>query len=92
MSDTILNFDSFEPRVQQAIVFSLYEGLRDGESFHIQNSSDPAVLYKELTSLKIPSMNWEYLEQGPTTWRIRISKSSNKEAKGHGCCGVCGGH
>lgn len=92
MTETNLNFESFEPRVQQAIVFSLFEGLRDGEFFNIQNSSDPVSLYNELTTLKIPSMKWEYLEKGPETWRIRVSKSAIEKKHEHGCCGVCGGH
>jgi regulator of cell morphogenesis and NO signaling len=91
MTDTVLNFDSFEPHVQHAIVFSLYEGLRDGESFHIQNSTEPKSLYEELSAVNIPALNCEYVERGPDKWKIRISKQG-QEKKKQGCCGICGGH
>ena len=93
MSETVLNFDDFEPRVQQAILFSLYEGLKAGESFDILNSKDLAQIYDELSRLNMSAMKFEFVERGPSTWHIRISKLiKDQTEQAHSCCGICGGH
>ena len=87
---TILNTDSFAPHSQQALVLSLFEGLKEGGSFVVQSHTDPKALCAQLDALKHPSLHWEFAEKSQSQWKIRISKKENAHTRG-GCCGVCGG-
>ena len=53
------------------------------------NDHDPKALYHQFQA-EMPGMfAWDYLEKGPETWRVVITK-----LKGHAdgqCCGSCGG-
>lgn len=87
---TILDTDSFAPHTQQALVLSLFEGLKDGGAFLVHSRTDPTALCNQLDELRHPSLRWELAEKSPGQWKIRISKKENAHSRG-GCCGVCGG-
>src|SRR5690606_38031839 len=45
--------------------------------FIIDNDHDPKPLYYELLGERGNIFIWEYLEQGPEWWRVRISKRAS---------------
>ena len=55
-------------------VFATYDSLAIGESFVLVNNHDPKHLRDEFDTDQPDSFSWEYVEQGPEVWRIRISK------------------
>jgi uncharacterized protein (DUF2249 family) len=55
-------------------VFATYDSLAVGESFILINNHDPKHLRAEFDTDQPNSFGWEYIEQGPQVWRIRISK------------------
>ena len=55
-------------------IFATYSELPVGGSFVLVNNHDPKHLREEFDVDHFGSYGWEYLEMGPTVWRIRISK------------------
>ncbi|MDT5349477.1 MAG: hypothetical protein QOH91_2764 [Mycobacterium sp.] len=55
-------------------IFATYSALAVGESFVLVNKHDPKHLRAEFDADHPGSYDWEYLDQGPEVWRIRITK------------------
>lgn len=72
-SDT-LNATLLEPRIKHATIFARYGELNPGEYFILQNDHDPRPLRYQLSQQEGDTFTWEYLEQGPEWWKIRITK------------------
>lgn len=75
--ENILNVTALEPRLKHPTIFVRFDELKAGESLTIHNDHDPKPLYYQLLGERGNIFTWEYLEQGPQLWRIKISK--NKE-------------
>ncbi len=91
---TVLNTSAFDQRTQQALVFSLFESLKDGGDFLVLAESEPRQLCIQLAQLTVPNLRWEFLEKSPGKWKLRIEKltAENLQKKSQGgCCGSCGG-
>ena len=54
------------------------------------NDHDPRPLYYQMQAELPGSFSWDYLEAGPDTWRVAITKLAPAHAAGK-CCGSCGG-
>ncbi|CAH1662063.1 DUF2249 domain-containing protein [Chelatococcus asaccharovorans] len=76
---TIPPFES-HPRV-----FGMIEGLESDECFMIISDHDPHPLHYQIETKYPGLIVWEYLEQGPTVWRVKIGKEA---PSGCDCC--CG--
>jgi uncharacterized protein (DUF2249 family) len=55
-------------------IFQTYHGVCVGESFVLVTSHDPEHLHDDFDADHCGGYGWEYLDQGPDTWRIRITK------------------
>ncbi|OMC18616.1 hypothetical protein A5739_08985 [Mycobacterium colombiense] len=55
-------------------IFATYAALQVGESFVLVNNHDPRHLHDEFEADYPGGYDWEYLDEGPTVWRIRIGK------------------
>jgi uncharacterized protein (DUF2249 family) len=62
------------PRQRHPLIFETFEALGQGESFMLVNDHDPKPLYYQFSAEHTGAFSWEYLEQGPGTWRVRIGK------------------
>ncbi|MBX3017378.1 MAG: DUF2249 domain-containing protein [Bdellovibrionaceae bacterium] len=91
MSETVFDVRSFDPRFRHALIFSMFEGLSEGEFFVLKNDHDPVPLKRQFEALGLPNWGWQYLESGPTTWRVKIEKTGSRGHSAGGCCGICGG-
>jgi uncharacterized protein (DUF2249 family)/quercetin dioxygenase-like cupin family protein len=56
------------------LVFAAFDSLAVGESFVIHNDHDPHPLRMQIEQMREREMNWEYIERGPETFRIRITR------------------
>ena len=74
MSDTLLDVRTEIPMRRHELIFSSYNGLSDGESFVLVNDHDPKPLYYQFAAEHEGRFTWDYLEQGPEVWRVRIGK------------------
>jgi uncharacterized protein (DUF2249 family) len=69
-------------------IFHRFGTLTAGESMEIISDHDPRPLYQHFRMVVGDGFPWEYLEQGPQLWRVRITKQDCSEpekdrGKGH---------
>lgn len=55
-------------------IFGTYARLGEGESFVLVNNHDPKPLRREFDTAFPGQYAWDYLEQGPARWRVRIGR------------------
>lgn len=58
------------------IIFERFASLPVGGSFVLVNDHDPKPLYYQLSAEYVGQLLWQYLEQGPGVWRVRVGKAS----------------
>jgi len=78
-TENILNVTAIEPKMKHPTIFVKFDELKPGESLTIHNDHDPKPLYYQLLGERGNIFTWEYLEQGPLLWRVKISKRPEGE-------------
>jgi uncharacterized protein (DUF2249 family) len=78
------------PRERHPLIFSTFYGLGAGQAMQLVNDHDPKPLYYQFLAEAPGAFGWDYLEAGPDTWRVAITKLTGSHANGQ-CCGSCGG-
>ncbi len=76
--ENILVVPELEPRIKHATIFARFDALKKGESLTIINDHDPKPLYYQLQSQHGDTFDWEYLQDGPDEWRIKITQKENR--------------
>ncbi len=64
------------PRERHPLIFRTFDELGTGESFELINDHDPKPLYYQFQAERPGQLGWEYLEEGPETWRVKVSKNA----------------
>ncbi|MGZ8511370.1 MAG: iron-sulfur cluster repair di-iron protein [Chitinophagaceae bacterium] len=83
--ENILDVTLLEPREKHPTIFARFDRLAEGESFTLHNDHDPKPLYYQLLGERGNIFAWEYLEQGPQWWKVRIARritGENEETLG----------
>ena len=62
------------PRERHPLIFETFHGLSAGESFLLVNDHDPKPLYYQFQAELREPFQWDYLEQGPHVWKVRIGR------------------
>lgn len=75
----ILNVTLIEPKFKHPKIFEKFDSLSLGEGFIIDNDHDPKPLYYQLIGERGNVFTWEYLENGPDLWKVKITKLGNQE-------------
>ena len=78
------------PYERHALIFSTFALLDTGQALELVNDHDPKPLYHQFEARLPGKFSWDYLEEGPGTWRVAITKLKSAHASGQ-CCGSCGG-
>ena len=73
-TENILNVTLLEPKQKHPTIFVRFDALNEGESLTIHNDHDPKPLYYQLLGERGNIFVWEYLEEGPEWWKVKISK------------------
>ncbi len=76
-TETILNATLLAPAVKHATIFAQFHALAKGDSFILQNDHDPVPLHFQFNSEFGDTFGWEYLENGPEWFKIRITKGGS---------------
>jgi len=64
-----------EPPVRRhALIFETFDALEPGTGFELRNDHDPRPLYYQFAAELAGRFTWDYLEQGPAVWRVRIGR------------------
>lgn len=74
MPSTDLDVRAIEPRQKHPAIFDRFDALAPGEAFVLVNDHDPVPLYYQFGATRAEQFDWEYLEQGPQIWRVRIGR------------------
>lgn len=67
------------PRERHPKIFGTWAELAPGESILLVNDHDPVPLYYQFAAEHTGTFRWEYLEQGPDVFRVRITKGDFAE-------------
>ncbi|HEX5191172.1 MAG TPA: DUF2249 domain-containing protein [Solirubrobacteraceae bacterium] len=62
------------PARRHELIFETYDGLAPGDAFVLVNDHDPKPLYYQFAAEHEGQFRWDYLEQGPEVWRVRIGR------------------
>jgi uncharacterized protein (DUF2249 family)/quercetin dioxygenase-like cupin family protein len=74
MPDNELDVRELRKPDKHPTIFATFGALAVGESFVLVNNHDPKHLRGEFDADYPGSYGWEYLDNGPRVWRIRITK------------------
>ncbi len=74
MTDNNLDVRDEPPARRHELIFSTYHELAPGTAFVLINDHDPKPLYYQFAAEHPDAFTWEYLEQGPEVWRVRIGR------------------
>lgn len=75
-ASAVLDVRRLSPRERHSAIFRLWDGLAEGESFVLVNDHNPLPLYYQFACEYPGRFRWEYLERGPETWRVRLTKGA----------------
>lgn len=73
---TQLDVRTIQPRDRHPMIFQTFDNLKADEFFELVNDHDPKPLYYQFTHERPNMFEWEYLETGPETWRVRITRTT----------------
>jgi uncharacterized protein (DUF2249 family) len=72
--DRVLDVRTEIPKRRHEIIFETFGELPNGEAYVLVNDHDPKPLYYQLQAEHTGEFSWDYLEQGPEVWRVRIGR------------------
>ena len=75
-NDEPLDVRTLPPARRHTVIFERFDALPIGGSFTIINDHDPKPLRYQLLAEYTGTLLWEYIEQGPDVWRVRMGKAS----------------
>jgi uncharacterized protein (DUF2249 family) len=96
MTQTAVRIDvqAIAPRDRHPTIFTTFGKLARGQALELVNNHDPRPLLYQFQDQVPGQFAWSYLEQGPDTWRVAITRTADgKASDGAGSCcgGGCGG-
>jgi uncharacterized protein (DUF2249 family) len=74
-TDPQLDVRTEPPARRHELIFDTYEQLDAGAGFVLVNDHDPKPLYYQFAAEHAGQFSWDYLEEGPVVWRVRIGKT-----------------
>ena len=69
-----INATEYPPHLKHKMIFETFNKLNDGESMLLINDHDPKPLRFQFESMYAEHYDWEYVQQGPTIFQVKISK------------------
>ncbi|MBK5248062.1 MAG: DUF2249 domain-containing protein [Actinomycetales bacterium] len=64
------------PRDRHTLIFDTFTALAPGAAFILVNDHDPKPLRYQFEAENAGEFTWDYLEEGPEVWRVRIGRTS----------------
>ena len=75
-ADPTLDVRTEPPTRRHELIFATFAQLSPGSGFELVNDHDPKPLYYQLEAEHTGKFVWDYLEQGPAVWRVRIGRTA----------------
>jgi uncharacterized protein (DUF2249 family) len=76
-TERVIDVAEIEPRLRHGIIVQLFKHLEPGQSLQIVVDHDPQRLRFNLDFSFGALCEWQYLEQGPDVWRVRLRHAPN---------------
>ncbi|HEX6762790.1 MAG TPA: DUF2249 domain-containing protein [Gaiellaceae bacterium] len=73
-AEQVLDVRSEPPARRHDLIFETYQALAPGDGFVLVNDHDPKPLRYQFEAEHQGAFSWEYLEEGPEVWRVRIGR------------------
>jgi uncharacterized protein (DUF2249 family) len=80
MTDPVLDVREEPPVRRHSLIFETYAALGPGAAFELVNDHDPKPLSYQFAAEHAGEFTWDYLEQGPEVWRVRIGRPEAESA------------
>jgi uncharacterized protein (DUF2249 family) len=91
----VIDVRTVAPRESHPLILSTFQALPAGQHIELVNDHDPRPLYYQFAEIAPGEFEWDYLEKGPDTWRVAITRTAEPRARNGGSCcgggGACGG-
>ncbi|MGH2460913.1 MAG: DUF2249 domain-containing protein [Chloroflexota bacterium] len=71
----ILDVRQLRPAQRHGLIFETFGLLPPGGAFVLVNDHDPKPLYYQFNAEHTGQFTWDYQEQGPEVWKVRIGKT-----------------
>lgn len=65
----------YPPTERHEMFYRAFSEIKPGEAFVFTNDHDPKPLYYQMEAESKEPFKWEYLEQGPDVWKVRVRKT-----------------
>lgn len=82
-TDPQLDVRTQPPARRHELIFDTYARLDAGNGFVLVNDHDPKPLYYQLAAEHPDQFSWDYLEEGPAVWRVRIGRRASGSGDNH---------
>ena len=73
---TTVDVRALIPRERHPLIFNTFRNLVPGDAFLLVNDHDPKPLYYQFQAELGEAFEWEYLENGPEVWKVRIGRAA----------------
>ncbi len=80
--ERVLDVRSEIPRRRHELIFETFTALPPGDAYVLVNDHDPKPLRYQFEAENAGEFSWEYLEEGPEVWRVRIGRTAAAGATG----------
>lgn len=70
--EQVLDFRTVPPARRYSQTFETFEALQPGVGFELVSERDPWPLYFQFAARPSVTFTWDYLEEGPKLWRVRV--------------------
>lgn len=71
----VVDVREMAPRDRHPLIFETFDQLVPEAALILVNDHDPKPLYYQFSFERDGQFTWEYLEEGPEVWRVRICKT-----------------
>jgi regulator of cell morphogenesis and NO signaling len=79
LESNYINVPLIEPKLKHPTIFKVFDSLPGGGSLTIHNDHDPKPVYYQLLGERGDVFNWQYLQEGPDWWDVRITKKGEND-------------
>lgn len=69
-----VNATEYPPHLKHKVIFETFGKLKPSEAMLLINDHDPVPLRFQFESMHPGKFTWEYIEQGPDKYRVKIGK------------------
>lgn len=76
----VLDVRALAPPRRHPLIFQVFDQLGPGQALELINDHDPRALYYQFAAERPGQFTWQYLQQGPEVWRVRIGRAPSAPA------------